>query len=103
LKAHDALIGRPFAEINIIVNHEPENHIIEVVVTDNGPGIPQEMVGEIFKPFFTTKPIGEGTGLGLHICRQVLDHVGGTISIKTSDEGARFIVRVPTTRSTGSL
>ena len=52
--------------------------MIEVVVWDNGPGIPAEIVGEIFKPFFTTKPLGEGTGLGLHICRQVVDRVGGS-------------------------
>ena len=55
--------------------------VIEVIVWDNGPGIPEDIVGEIFKPFFTTKPIGEGTGLGLHICRQVVDRVGGVITV----------------------
>jgi signal transduction histidine kinase len=74
--------------------------MIEVTVWDNGTGIPAELVGEIFKPFFTTKPQGEGTGLGLHICRQVVDRVGGAISVQTSTTGTQFVVRLPIMRST---
>lgn len=74
--------------------------MMEVKVWDNGPGIPTEIVTEIFKPFFTTKPAGEGTGLGLHICRQVVDRVGGTINVESQPEqGTTFTIRLPVTRS----
>lgn len=99
LNAHDALVGRPNAEIGIELNYEPESDFLTVVVWDNGPGIPEAMVNDIFKPFFTTKPVGEGTGLGLHICRQVIDRVGGQISVESSPTmGTSFIVRLPVTR-----
>ncbi|MBI1258613.1 MAG: GAF domain-containing protein [Chloroflexi bacterium] len=100
LNAHDAVIGRKSPEIGVTCTLDSENDMIEVIVWDNGPGIPVEIIGEIFKPFFTTKPQGEGTGLGLHICRQVVDRVGGVISVQTSDSGSRFVVRLPIMRST---
>ena len=100
LNAHDAVIGRKTPEIGITCTFDSENGMIEVIVWDNGPGIPAEIVGEIFKPFFTTKPQDEGTGLGLYICRQVVDRVGGVISVQTSDSGSRFVVRLPIMRST---
>jgi two-component system NtrC family sensor kinase len=69
---------------------------IEVVAWDNGPGIPAKIIDEIFRPFFTTKPVGEGTGLGLHICRQTTERIGGSISVESApDEGTRFLVRLP--------
>lgn len=99
LNAHDAVIGCTMPEIGIDAIYDRKGNAIEVNVWDNGPGIPPEIVGEIFKPFFTTKPLGEGTGLGLHICRQVVDRVGGTISVQTSSSGTRFVVRLPIMRS----
>ncbi len=99
LNAHDAVLGRTDPQIGVGATYDQENSNIEVSVWDNGPGIPKEIIGEIFKPFFTTKPQGEGTGLGLHICRQVIDRVGGTISVETSASGTRFVVRLPIMRS----
>ncbi len=99
LNAHDAVVGRDTPEVGISAAYEAANGIIEVTVWDNGPGIPDEIIGEIFKPFFTTKPLGEGTGLGLHICKQVVERVGGTIVAQTSASGTRFVVRLPTMRS----
>jgi signal transduction histidine kinase len=98
LNAHDALVGRTSPEIEVTAVYDSPNEMIEVVVADNGVGIAPEHQGEIFKPFFTTKPPGEGTGLGLHICRQVVDRVGGSISVETSPEGTQFIVRLPIMR-----
>jgi len=99
LNAHDALTGHKDPQIGIEVSYPPDGDMIEVMVWDNGPGIPSEIVSEIFKPFFTTKPAGEGTGLGLHICRQVVDRVGGTISVDTSlNEGTTFTIRLPVMR-----
>lgn len=99
LNAHDALTGREGSEIGIEISLSHDGEYIEVVVWDNGPGIPPHIVSEIFKPFFTTKPVGQGTGLGLHICRQVIDQVGGSISVQTAlEQGTRFLVRLPTQR-----
>ncbi|HVU12079.1 MAG TPA: GAF domain-containing protein [Phototrophicaceae bacterium] len=100
LNAHDAVIGQPNAEIGVSTAYDTANAVVEVDVWDNGHGIPEEYLEEIFKPFFTTKPKGEGTGLGLHICRQVVDRVGGTITVQTSASGTRFSVRLPIMRST---
>lgn len=96
LNAHDALLGRENAQVGIEVYYQLGTPYIDVVVWDNGPGIPREIQAEIFKPFFTTKPVGEGTGLGLHISRQVVERVGGTISVESAEnKGARFLVRLP--------
>ena len=96
LNAHDALVGRSDAQVGIQLDYEPGASFLDVVVWDNGPGIPKHIQTEIFKPFFTTKPVGEGTGLGLHISRQVVDRVGGEISVESAEEqGTRFLVRLP--------
>ncbi len=96
LNAHDALIGRENAEIGIEVVYQPGASFIEVNVADNGPGIPESIQEDIFKPFFTTKPVGEGTGLGLHICRQVVERIHGDISVESVEgQGTRFLVRLP--------
>src|SRR5262249_54970402 len=59
MNAHDALIGREGAAMGINALYTPDENSIDVVVWDNGPGIPAKIVNEIFKPFFTTKPVGE--------------------------------------------
>ena len=77
LNAHDALIGSDDARIGIEVEYQPGQGYLDVIVWDNGPGIPEAIRAEIFQPFFTTKPVGEGTGLGLHICKQVVEAIQG--------------------------
>lgn len=96
LNAHDALVGRKDAQVGIEVAYKPGASYVDVVVWDNGPGIPKHIQSEIFKPFFTTKPVGEGTGLGLHISRQVVERVGGEIFVESAEnQGTRFLVRLP--------
>jgi signal transduction histidine kinase len=75
----------------------------ELVVADDGPGIPPELRARIFEPFFTTKDVGKGTGLGLAICRQlVMENHGGTLELDTSVErGACFRVRLPLAEAMG--
>jgi len=69
---------------------------VELTVSDTGPGIPEDLRGHIFEPFFTTKPEGEGTGLGLYLCRTIVDEHGGEISVESSQEqGATFRVHLP--------
>ncbi len=99
LNAHDALIGCDDARLGISASYTPNADTLEVKVWDNGPGIPEKIIQSVFKPFFTTKPPGEGTGLGLHICRQTTERAGGSISVKsTPGEGARFLVLLPVKR-----
>lgn len=69
-------------------------------VADNGHGLTPELRDEVFKPFFTTKPKGEGTGLGLWICRSLVSRLGGTIHLEEAPEGgALFVVELPYARS----
>jgi signal transduction histidine kinase len=71
------------------------NQKIEIRVKDNGPGIPQNIVDKIFQPFFTTKPTGEGTGLGLSLSYDIIKAHGGEIKMETKEgEGCEFIVRL---------
>jgi signal transduction histidine kinase len=96
LNAHDAMAGWEDARIHVELNYTPGDTNLYVTVRDNGPGIPQEIQSEIFKPFFTTKPVGEGTGLGLHIVRQVIERVNGEILVDSAPgKGTRFVVRLP--------
>jgi signal transduction histidine kinase len=68
----------------------------EVIVTDNGKGIPQNIVDKIFQPFFTTKPTGQGTGLGLSLAYDIIKAHGGEIKVETKEgEGSEFIIQLP--------
>ncbi len=78
-----------------ITARNADDHV-EVVVADNGTGIPPEAVPRIFDPFFTTKGPGYGTGLGLHTSHNIVTKAGGTITVETGDEGTRFVVSLPT-------
>ncbi len=69
---------------------------VQVTVTDNGPGIPAESLGVIFDPFYTTKPPGKGTGLGLNIVYRLVTRYRGTVTVDSEEgAGARFTVRFP--------
>ena len=67
-----------------------------LTVKDNGNGIPQNIVDKIFQPFFTTKPTGEGTGLGLGLSYDIIKAHGGEIKVETKEgEGTEFIIQLP--------
>ncbi|KAB2832988.1 MAG: hypothetical protein F9K48_09385, partial [Candidatus Brocadia sp.] len=68
-------------QIHIHASCQPENHVIQVTVTDTGPGIPQELFEKIFEPFFTTKQTG--TGLGLSIVKKKLEDIEATIHVES--------------------
>jgi two-component system, NtrC family, sensor kinase len=68
-----------------------------ILVIDNGPGIPDSIKDKIFQPFFTTKPTGQGTGLGLSLSYDIVKAHGGEIKVKSvEDEGTEFIIQLPT-------
>ena len=71
---------------------------IEIKVSDNGNGIPQKALEKIFQPFFTTKPTGQGTGLGLSLSYDIVKAHGGEILVETKEnEGTAFRVKLPLT------
>jgi signal transduction histidine kinase len=78
---------------------------LELSVTDNGPGVPAELVERIFEPFFSTKTDGDGTGLGLSLSRGIVEAHGGYLILDTESEiGACFVVHLPAARNpTGIL
>ncbi len=79
----------------LTVTTEKINGKIEIIVNDNGNGIPQKIVDKIFQPFFTTKPTGQGTGLGLSLSYDIVKAHGGEIKVETKEgEGSEFIIQL---------
>jgi len=71
---------------------------IRVTIADNGAGMTEKVRAKLFTPFFTTKPIGKGTGMGLSISKKILleKHCGQLDCISTPEEGTQFIIEIPT-------
>jgi two-component system, NtrC family, sensor kinase len=69
---------------------------VEITISDNGSGIPQDVLDKIFQPFFTTKPAGQGTGLGLSLSYDIIKAHGGELKVETKErEGSKFIIQLP--------
>ena len=70
---------------------------VTISVKDNGNGIPKQVLDKIFQPFFTTKPTGEGTGLGLSMSYDIIKAHGGELNVETKEnEGTIFIIKLTT-------
>ncbi len=81
-------------KVTISARHLVHSGVALIILTDNGPGIPEELRDRIFDPYFTTK--GSGTGLGLAIVKKIVLEHGGSIDLETPPEGgSRFTIRVP--------
>jgi PAS domain S-box-containing protein len=110
--ANDSRLGQVF--LNLLVNAAqaiPEGHVDDHAVTvrtrtdaegnvvvevhDTGSGVAPELIERIFDPFVTTKAQGEGTGLGLYICKNVIDSLGGTLELTSKPGDTCFIVKLP--------
>jgi signal transduction histidine kinase len=92
LNAVDALDGGG----RVRVTAEPSATGVRLVVEDNGPGVVEAVRDRLFEPFVTTKEVGKGTGLGLAVCRGLVEAVGGSISLDAEfRSGARFVVELP--------
>ena len=79
-------------DLTVVLTRSDE--IIEINITDTGVGIPKEIMDNLFRPFYTTKP--RGTGLGLAVCRQAVEAHGGTITVTSEPgKGSTFTIRIP--------
>jgi signal transduction histidine kinase/ligand-binding sensor domain-containing protein len=88
-------IGEDY-EPTVSVSTKKAAHAIEVSVKDNGNGIPKTALDKIFQPFFTTKPTGQGTGLGLSLSYDIVKAHGGELKVETKEnEGSEFIIVLP--------
>jgi signal transduction histidine kinase len=83
-------------EPTVSVNTKRSGDKIEILVKDNGVGVPQKVVDKIFQPFFTTKPTGQGTGLGLSLSYDIVKAHRGDLKVATKEgEGSEFIIQIP--------
>ena len=83
----------------LTITTESKGDVIRASFADDGPGIPPEKLGQIFNPFFTTKEVGQGIGLGLSICHSIVTEHGGNIYVESEPgKGATFIVELPITK-----
>ena len=93
INAIDAIEESP-GEISIRTKNSGES--IQVLIADNGAGIPPEDIGHIFEPFYTTKDPGHGTGLGLAVCHQIVSRHGGQILVESQlKQGTTFTIILP--------
>lgn len=84
-------------EPKVTVETKKINDKIQIQVSDNGNGIPNKVLEKVFQPFFTTKPTGQGTGLGLSLSYDIIKAHGGNIKVNTiENEGTDFIISLPT-------
>ncbi len=84
----------------VVVRSEHGAGAVKVIIEDSGPGLTEEAMRRVFTPFFTTKPRGQGTGLGLSVSRRLIEAHGGSIRIESATgQGARVTVVLPVIRS----
>ncbi len=83
-------------EPTVKVSTKKLEDVVEISVKDNGNGIPKKVIDKIFQPFFTTKPAGQGTGLGLSLCYDMVKAHGGELKVETKEgQGTEFTVVLP--------
>jgi PAS domain S-box-containing protein len=98
--AAQAMTGTPSPTMNVRTLSDGGHVLIEI--KDNGPGMAEEVSKHVFEPFYTTKPVGIGTGLGLSVSYFIIvNHHHGALTVESSPgQGARFVIRLPVTQPT---
>ncbi len=95
LNAGDAMTGAR-GERKLTMRAREEDGRARIEVEDTGPGVSADVRDRLFLPFVTTKEVGQGTGLGLAVCRGIVEAAGGTIDVDaTHTQGARFVITLP--------
>lgn len=103
LNAGQAMENSPTKQLKVTTT-AGENGSVEIRVADSGPGIPKDVRGQLFKPFFTTKRRGQGTGLGLSVSRSIIEGHRGNIRLDSEPgKGATFVIRIPRATPSGEL
>jgi signal transduction histidine kinase len=82
----------------LTIGLRPRGTGLVLAVSDDGPGIPAELQSQVFQPFFTTKAAGEGVGLGLDLCRQIVQEHGGSLEFDSRPGATEFRVWLPAAR-----
>ncbi len=96
LTAHSSKLIASHYEPTVTIGTKKLNNKIEISIADNGNGIPSSIKDKIFQPFFTTKPTGQGTGLGLSLAYDIVKAHGGELKVETiEEEGTTFIIQLP--------
>jgi two-component system NtrC family sensor kinase len=83
-------------KITLVTRYKKDTCSIFIECRDTGKGIPDNQMQNIFKPFFTTKPVGKGTGLGLYISHEIVKRHGGSIHVESEEgKGSVFSIELP--------
>lgn len=98
INAEQAMIGaHGRGRLLIRTSDDPVRDAVVLEVTDDGPGVADDVLAKVFDPFFTTKPVGKGTGLGLSVAYAIAEEHGGRLSVRSADGtgGASFLLELP--------
>ena len=97
INAYHAMMGKRNRRIRVTAEMDTENiHNVAVHFTDNGCGMTEEVMKKIFNYGFTTKPPGRGSGMGLYMCKYIIELHGGDIRVRSKvGEGATFTITLP--------
>jgi len=97
LEEHISKAQHPGTPVIHIYTTISTNNRVLIQITDNGPGIPENIRTKLFDPFFTTKPVGKGTGLGLSISHEIVveKHRGSIACVAAPEGGTRFLIEIP--------
>ena len=92
--AKDALVSHKIVNPCIQLDLKLRNKMVVVSIVDNGPGIADSDLEKIFEPYFTTKGQSEGSGLGLYMCKMIIEkNMNGKITVKNLSKGVRFLIK----------